>query len=52
MQEEKPRQKELFRMPIERISKFFEPGTPAQEMENTVVKALELYLKRERSMER
>ena len=52
MQEEKPNQKELFRMSRERISKFFEPGTPAQEMEDTVVKALELYLKRERSMER
>ena len=52
MQEEKPNQKELFRMSRERISKFFELGTPAQEMEDTVVRALELYLKRERSMER
>ena len=52
MQEEKPNQKELFRMPRERISKFFEPGAPAQEMEDTVVNALELYLKRERSMGR
>ena len=52
LQEEKPSQKELFRMPIERICKFFEPGTPAQKMEDTIVKALELYLKRERSMER
>ena len=52
IQEEKPHQKVLFRMPIERISMFFEPGTPAQKKEDTVVKALELYLKRERSMER
>ena len=52
MQEEKTHQKEIFRMPIERISMYFEPGTPAQKMEDTVIKALELYLKRERSMER
>ena len=52
MQEEKPNQKEQFRMPKERISKFFAPGTPSQKMEDTIVKALELYRKRQREMER
>lgn len=52
MQEEKPNQKEQFRMPKERISKFFAPGTPVQKMEDTIVKALELYRKRQRDMER
>ena len=52
MQEEKPNQKEQFRMPKERISKFFAPGTPAQKIEDTIVKALELYRKRQREMER
>ena len=52
MQEEKPNQKEQFRMPRERISKYFTPGTPAKTIEDTIVKALELYRKRQRSMER
>ena len=52
MQEEKPNQKEQFRMPRERISKYFPTGTPAQKIEDTIVKALELYYKRQRSMER
>ena len=48
MQEEKPNQKEQFKMPKERISKYFAPGTPAQKIEDTIVKALEMYRKRER----
>lgn len=52
MQEEKPNQKEQFRMPKERISRFFAPGTPAQKMEDTIVKALEYYRKRQRDMDR
>ena len=52
MQEEKPNQTEQFRMPRERISKYFPTGTPAQKIEDTIVKALELYYKRQRSMER
>ncbi len=52
MQEEKPNQKEQFRIPKERISKFFAPGTPAQKIEDTIVQALELYRKRQREMER
>ena len=48
MQEDKPNQKEQFKMPKERISKYFAPGTPAQKIEDTIIKALELYRKRER----
>ena len=52
MQEEKPNQVEQFRMPKERISKFFPAGTPAKKMEETIVKALELYRRRLRDRER
>lgn len=52
MQEEKPNQKEQFKMPKERISKYFAPGTPVQKMEDTIIKALEMYRKRQRDMER
>ena len=52
LSEEKGNQKEQFRMPKERISKYFTPGTSARQMEDTIVKALELYRKRERSKER
>ena len=54
MEEEKPNQKEQFKMPRERIAKFFPEGTPKEKMEDTIIKALELYRKRERqrAMER
>lgn len=52
LSEEKGNQKEQFRMPKERISKYFSPRTPAKQMEDTIVKALELYRKRERSKDR
>lgn len=49
MQEEKPNQAEQFKLPKERISKFFAPGTPAQKIEDTIIKALELWRQRERN---
>ena len=52
MQEEKPNQKEQFKMPKERISKYFAPGTLAQKIEDTIIKALDLYRRRQRDMER
>ena len=52
MQEEKGNQVEQFKIPKERISKYFAPGTPAQKIEDTIVKALEMYRKRQREMER
>ena len=35
MQEEKPNQVEQFKIPKDRISKFFSPGTPAKKMEDS-----------------
>ncbi len=52
MSEEKGNQKEQFRIPRERISKYFSPEASAKQIEDTIIKALELYRKRERSRER
>ena len=52
IQEEKPNQKEQFKIPKDRISKYFPPGTPTQKIEDTIVKALELYRKRQRDQAR
>lgn len=52
MQEEKPNQVEQFKMPKSRIAKYFPAGTPAQKIEDTIVKALKMYRKRQREMER
>ena len=52
MKEEKPNQKEQIKIPKERISKYFAPGTPAQKIEDTIVQALELYRRRQLSLER
>lgn len=52
LSEEKGNQKEQFRMPKERISKYFTPGTSAKQMEDTIIKALDMYRRRERSKER
>jgi ParB family chromosome partitioning protein len=52
MQEEKPNQAEQFKMPRERISKYFAPGTPVEKIQNTIIKALEYYRQREQQRER
>lgn len=52
LQEEKPNQIEQFKIPKKRLSKYFPEGTSAKKMEDTILKALEQYLKRQRSMER
>ena len=49
MKEEKPNQVEQFKIPKNRIAKFFPAGTPAQKIEDTIVKALELYRKATRT---
>jgi ParB family chromosome partitioning protein len=49
MQEEKPNQAEQFKLPKEKLSKFFAPDTPAQKIEDTIFKALELWRQRERN---
>lgn len=52
IQEEKPNQKEQVRISRDRIIKYFSPGTPAKTIEDTIIKALELYRKRQRDRER
>ena len=49
MQEEKPNQVEQFKIPREKINRFFPAGTSAQKIEDTIIKALELYRQRERN---
>ena len=38
LEEEKPNQKEQFKIPKERISKYFAPGTPVQKIEDTLLR--------------
>ena len=49
LSEEKPNQMEHFKIPKGRINKYFPPDTPAKNIEETIIKALELYRKRERN---
>ncbi len=48
MSEQKPNQKEQFKIPRERINKYFPVGTPAQKIEEVIIKALDDYQKRQR----
>lgn len=47
--EEKPNQVEQFKIPKKRIEKYFSPGTPREKMQETIIKALEMYRKREKN---
>jgi len=49
MQEAKPNQVEQFKMPRERLSKYFAPDASIQIIEDTIVRALESLRQRERS---
>ena len=50
MSEEKPNQKEQIKIPKDRINKYFPTGTPAQKMEDDIIKGLELlHRQRERN---
>ena len=51
LSEEKPNQKEVYKLPKERPDKYFPKGTPPEKIEEIIFKALELYRKRERSRE-
>ena len=51
LSEEKPNQREVYRLPKARIDKYFPKGTPSEKIEEIICKALELYRKRERSRE-
>jgi ParB family chromosome partitioning protein len=42
LQEEKPNQREVIRVPKERLSRYFAPGTSVEVMERTIIKALDL----------
>lgn len=51
LSEEKPNQKEVYKLPKERLDKYFPKGTPSEKVEEIICKALELYRRRERSRE-
>ena len=51
LSEEKPNQREVYRLPKERIDKYFPKGTPSEKVEEIICKALELYRRRERNRE-
>ena len=52
MAEEKPNQVEQWKIPKNLLKKYFPSGTSQEKMEETIVKALELYRKREKIRER
>ena len=52
MAEEKPNQVEQWKIPKNRLKKYFPSGTSQEKLEETIVKALELYRKREKIRER
>ena len=52
LSEENPNQKEVYKLPKERLDKYFPRGTPPEKIEEIIFKALELYRKRERSREK
>jgi ParB family chromosome partitioning protein len=49
MQQEKPNQVEQFKIPKDKINKYFAPNTSAQTIEETILRALEMLRQRERS---
>jgi ParB family chromosome partitioning protein len=51
IREEKPNQIEQFKLPKEKISRFFTPGTPTQKIESDIIRGLEL-LQRQRERNR
>ena len=52
MQETKPNQVEQFKIPRERLNKYFTPDTSIQSIEETIIKALDAYRQRERNRNR
>jgi ParB family chromosome partitioning protein len=49
LQEQKPNQKEVLKIPTERIAGYFKKGTTPEAMTTAIIKGLELLQKRERS---
>jgi len=52
MTEEKPNQKEHFKISTEKLSRFFRPGTTKEKMEERIIKGLELLERQERNRDR
>ena len=52
LQEEKPNQVEQFKIPRKKLERYFPMGTPIAKMQDTIVKALELYEKRQKGREK
>lgn len=46
LQEEKPNQKEVLKLPRERFAKYFTADMPPQKIEETIVKALDMYYRK------
>ena len=46
MVQEKPNQKEIYKLPQERLAKYFPKGTTPAKVEETIIKALDFYYKR------
>jgi len=49
LREQKPNQVDKIKIPRDKLSRYFDAGTPVAKIEETIIKALELYRKRERS---
>jgi len=52
MMEEKPNQREKVSFSLTRFENYFKPGTSVQAMEDTIIKALDLWQKREKQRQR
>jgi ParB family chromosome partitioning protein len=48
MREQKPNQVDRIKIPRDRLSRYFDEGTPVATIEATIIKALEMYRRRER----
>ncbi|MDR1185305.1 MAG: ParB/RepB/Spo0J family partition protein [Coriobacteriales bacterium] len=49
MREQKPNQVDKIKIPRDKLSRYFDKGTPVAKIEEIIIKALELYRKRERN---
>jgi ParB family chromosome partitioning protein len=49
IREQKPNQVDKIKIPRDRLSRYFDAGTPVAKIEETIFKALDMYRKRERS---
>ena len=52
LQEEKPNQREKITFSPKKFESYFKPGTPVQAMEDTIIKALDLWQKHEKQRQR